>query len=225
MLAPLAALFLVALPGAAAPPKLDPNTGCELRDQAALTAALKQAQDWTASARSRMNDGGESRDALLADMTARDVFGKAYDRKKIIDKLDEISRVLASPDLRCVHKDYSEWHYCDDHGGKTAAWEAFAQRHGAIYLCPRFFALKGDREDLNRVGRLVHEASHVTGVGEPNGESYCIAGFGCSMSCGGDGDPYAVADNWGQFVHCASGHESTEDALEIRVPRPKPGKK
>ena len=219
MVAPLAAALLaVSLHAAEA---LDPNTGCKSADQQVLTKSLEQAREWTKLARSRLNDGDDSDKSRLADMIGKDVFGAQYDRAKARDKLDEISQVLASPDLRCVHKDYSEWHYCDDNGGKTAAWEAFAQKHGAIYLCPRYFAKKGAKDDLWRIARLVHEASHVTGVGQTGGESYCVAGFSCEMSCGGKDDAMAVADNWAQFVHCASDHESTEEGLEITVSKPR----
>jgi hypothetical protein len=70
-----------------------------------------------------------------------------------------------------------------------------------IHLCPSFF----DRGVDEQANILIHEAAHLVGIGEPEGESYCAV-FDCQTSCGG----FDVADSWAHYIHCLSGQPAQE---------------
>ena len=71
----------------------------------------------------------------------------------------------------------------------------------AVNLCPPFFS--GSNEQ--RVRTMVHESAHIAKRFVNGGEAYCAV-YDCRASCGGQGDEaWAMADNWGHFVHCLSG--------------------
>lgn len=81
-----------------------------------------------------------------------------------------------------------------------------------VHLCSRFFSAPEER----RIQTMVHEAAHLAGIGQPDGESYC-GRFDCETECFDS----SVADTWSFFVHCASGQPS-EQPVEI-MPRPRGG--
>ena len=87
-----------------------------------------------------------------------------------------------------------------------------------IVLCPAFF--NSSAEEQART--LVHEAAHLSGIGEVAGESYCGV-YDCQSSCGG----FDVADSWSHLVHCLSGR-TPDTPITITAPsgggtpKPKP---
>lgn len=117
---------------------------------------------------------------------------------KVVATLASMNRALGSPALRCAKPADDEFKYCSARPafiviGKTVVW-----------LCPDFFKAS----DESRARTLVHESSHLSGVGESQGESYCMI-FSCSESCSDSG--FDSADNWASFVNCAAG-EPGDDA-------------
>ena len=104
-------------------------------------------------------------------------------------------------------------------GGKSD--KACASRNGyvrrgegdVIHLCPNVFKESKD-VDEQRIRNLIHESAHLVDarVSQPEGEGYCLA-YDCEMSCPGR-TAYLVADNWSQFVFCASG-QKPDEGLEI----------
>jgi hypothetical protein len=65
-----------------------------------------------------------------------------------------------------------------------------------IVLCPAFF---GDSAE-ERIRTMIHESAHVSGIGQPKGESYCVE-FDCEHPCGDANS----ADSWAHYVNCLSG--------------------
>lgn len=64
-----------------------------------------------------------------------------------------------------------------------------------VHLCPTFFTSGFEQQ----VRTLVHESAHVAGIGQVEGESYCVT-FDCQGGCGG----FEAADSWSHYVHCTS---------------------
>ena len=84
-------------------------------------------------------------------------------------------------------------------------WAGFVEQGKyAVSLCPRFFTDSAEQ----RVRTLVHESAHVAKVYFVGEEAYCAV-YDCQSVCGGAGDKqWNMADNWGHFVHCASGQKA-----------------
>lgn len=78
-------------------------------------------------------------------------------------------------------------------------WSAATERPNKVYLCPGFFSQ--NVEEKKRT--LIHEAAHLAGI-VTRTEQYCSTPFGCRASCSG-ADAWSHADNWAQFVNCATG--------------------
>jgi len=68
--------------------------------------------------------------------------------------------------------------------------------HAPIFLCPAFFSSSPEE----RIRTMVHESAHVAGIGQPNGEGYCVV-FDYSGPCPGD---FSSADSWAQFVNAVT---------------------
>lgn len=236
MPAPLIAAVLLAVSARAAEVR-DLGTHCTPSEQKVIDKWVNAAREWTGLAKTRVDEGDSTTPGQLAKITGQMVFGpKAeaqskikngetladsdylYDPKIVSEKLKEISKILAAPEIRCATKELSEYYYCDPRDGKEAAWEAFTDvKAKVIWLCPKFLAKTGAKNDIYATGRMIHEASHAAGAAEMKYEAYCTAGFTCEAPCGSGEHSYLTADNWAQFAHCASGHEADEEAVEIKV--------
>ena len=102
--------------------------------------------------------------------------------------------------------------------GKPSGWgaAAFVMRYPrAMSFCPKFFtksSVLGVSLAESQIQTVVHETAHMAGVGfTSSDEEYCWDGLTCLQACG-SGNPSASADNWGQFVHCASGQKPATPA-------------
>ncbi|HBL16842.1 MAG: hypothetical protein A2X36_14770 [Elusimicrobia bacterium GWA2_69_24] len=115
----------------------------------------------------------------------------------ITETLGSMNKALGSPALRCAKPADDEYKYCE----ARPAFIVIGQT--VVWLCPDFFK----SSDESRARTLVHESSHLSGVGESQGESYCMI-FSCSESCSDSG--FLAADNWASFVNCAAGEASDE---------------
>lgn len=89
-----------------------------------------------------------------------------------------------------------------------------------IQLCPFFF----DSGDEQRTRTMIHEAAHLTGIGDPDGELYYLR-FNClnenpQIQHGRPTDRtrIAQADSWAKYVHCVTGQRG--DKEDIVTPRP-----
>jgi hypothetical protein len=82
-----------------------------------------------------------------------------------------------------------------------------------VHLCPAFF--RSSREQ--QVRTLVHEAAHLAGIGEVEGESYCVV-FDCQGRCGSG---FEAADSWSHYVHCLSNQRPVQGEV-ITAPRRPP---
>lgn len=81
-----------------------------------------------------------------------------------------------------------------------------------IHLCPRFFTSGPEQQ----IRTLVHESAHLAGIGQSEGESYCVT-FDCQGGCGG----FEAADSWSHYVHCTS-QQRPDKADTYTAPRRKP---
>ncbi len=79
-----------------------------------------------------------------------------------------------------------------------------------IHLCSAFFRSSPEQ----RVRTLVHEAAHLAGIGEVDGESYCVT-FDCESGCG---PGFEAGDSWSHYVHCLS-NQWPNQATTITGPR------
>ena len=79
-----------------------------------------------------------------------------------------------------------------------------------IHLCSAFFRSSPEQ----RVRTLVHEAAHLAGIGEVDGESYCVT-FDCESGCG---PGFEAGDSWSHYVHCLS-NQRPNQATTITGPR------
>lgn len=90
-----------------------------------------------------------------------------------------------------------------------------------IHLCQPFFDSSGEQ----RIRTLIHEAVHLTGIGDPEGELY-YARLDClnrdpTMEFGRAKDRrrIAQADAWLKYIHCLTGQPpDREDSLSRRQP-------
>jgi hypothetical protein len=86
--------------------------------------------------------------------------------------------------------------------------EAFVENQRApVFLCPQFFATT----DEQRIRTFVHEAAHMAGIGDPQGEAY-YSQYNCQNTPPDTiiGQQRTIrrvdqADTWSKFVHCVSG--------------------
>lgn len=82
-------------------------------------------------------------------------------------------------------------------------WDAYVVGlRPPVHLCPSFFRSGFEQQ----VRTLVHEAAHMAGIGEVEGESYCMT-FDCQSGCGAGFD---AADSWSHYVHCLSNQRADQ---------------
>ncbi len=89
-----------------------------------------------------------------------------------------------------------------------------------IQLCPFFFDSKSSPEQRTRT--MIHEAAHLTGIGDPDGELYYLR-FNClnenpEIDHGNptDRSRNAQADSWAKYVHCVT--KQPPDRVDIVTP-------
>lgn len=71
-----------------------------------------------------------------------------------------------------------------------------------VVLCPAFFSDSPEQ----RIRTMIHEAAHLSGIGDPStAEGYCPI-YDCEGVCGGP----ESADAWAHFIHCLSGQAADE---------------
>jgi hypothetical protein len=202
-------MLLLAVPAAA---ERDCTPAQTRMIEAALPDARKRVED------AKLKVKGSDPKATKA---GRLTLGGGYNEKEVAAVLDLMSAQLAAPKMRCAEDS-------DKNCGSRAGYYR-SDRKGEMYLCPKFFNQKpgepGDPTPAEqRVRTVVHESAHMAhpNISEPGGESYCVV-FTCEDSCGegpydpdqGKNIPARVADNWSQFVHCASGQKPDEAGMII----------
>lgn len=201
---PLALLSLVLLPSPAGA-ELRNENGCTAKQASQVAAALPEAKKRVQDALKRVQ--AKDKDAA---QYGKLMLGDGYDEGEVAVLLGLMSKQLDGMTAHCS-KDREDKH-CGSRNGYVRSDE-----RGTVHLCDGFFSDKAVSEtataDEKRIRTLVHESAHLAhpDIREPGGESYCVL-FTCEDSCG-DGPvdpttnksvPARVADNWSQFVHCAS---------------------
>jgi len=202
-------MLLLAVPAAAGP-------DCTPAQNRMIEAALPEARARIEAAKLKVK-GVDPK----ATQAGRLTLGSGYNETEVAAVLDLMSAALAAPVMRCSEAS-------DPHCGSRAGYVRSDEK-GVMHLCPKFFNQKaGEPGDATpaeqRVRTVVHEAAHMAhpNISEPGGESYCVV-FTCQDSCGdgpfdpqqGKNVPARVADNWSQFVHCASGRKPDEAGMVI----------
>lgn len=143
--------------------------------------------------------GSQDRAHRRARRIARTVFGEDLNMEQVGDIVSGMGARLVSPSLSFVCAPAGDQH-C---GGRDAYVVNF---RSPVHLCPGFF--NGTTEEQTRT--LIHEAAHLSRIGEALGESYCGI-LDCAASCGG----FDVADSWLHYVHCVTGQTpDTPDVIE-----------
>lgn len=211
-------LVLAALPAAAQGPKstLKNERGCTSAMQKRIDDSFPEAKRRIAAAKAKV----AAKDAGAAGY-GRLLIGSGYNETEVGGILDLMAGALASPVVKCSTEK-------DEHCGARAGYVSRAETN-TIHLCPLAFVDKSADGQEQMTRTVVHESAHLAhpDISEPGGESYCVF-FTCGMSCGsgpkdsatGKNVPARVADNWSQFVHCASGQPHDEGEV-ITVKRPK----
>lgn len=206
-------MLLLAVPAAAQTVAEPP---CSPQQTRAIEAALPEARKRVAAAKLKVA-GSDPAAAKAGRLT----LGGGYNEKEVGALLDLMAGALAAPKAWCPAAS-------DKHCGSRAGYVR-SDKPGHVFFCPRFFDQKKGEEgdptpDEQRVRTVVHESAHMAhpGISEPGGESYCVV-FTCEDSCGegpydpeqGKNIPARVADNWSQFVHCASGQKPDSAGMVI----------
>ena len=128
--------------------------------------------------------------------------------------LGKMKNILANGNLPTVNVPSSD--------PRSHLREAFVENQRApVFLCPQFFATT----DEQRIRTFVHEAAHMAGIGDPQGEAYYSL-YNCQNT-----PPDTVigqqrlirrvdqADTWSKFVHCVSDQppdKATPDVIRRR---------
>jgi hypothetical protein len=94
-------------------------------------------------------------------------------------------------------------------------WDAATERaNNKVFLCPSFFSQRPEQQKRT----LIHEAAHLAFIAVAD-EQYCNTPFECSRSCS-QSQPWQHADNWAQFVNCATGAPALpQDGTTLRARR------
>ncbi|MEN8177723.1 MAG: DUF4157 domain-containing protein [Pseudomonadota bacterium] len=135
---------------------------------------------------------------------ARRIFGEDLNMEQVGNIVSEMGGRLASGSLPFTCAPAT-----DSNCGNRAAY--VIGNRAPVFLCPAFFNNSSDEE---RIRTLVHEAAHLSGIGEAIGESYCAI-YDCDTSCGG----FDVADSWSHYVHCVTG-QTPDQPDEVRPDNP-----
>lgn len=215
---PLAlAALLLSVPASA---QVKNERGCTAAQQKKIDDALPEARKRVADAAKRVKEKDKD-----AEQYGRLMLGAGYDNAEVGAILSFMAKELDGVTAHCSGAADKN---CGSRNGYVRSGET-----GIMHLCPNFFDEKAIAVTASaaekRIRTIVHESAHLAhpDIREPGGESYCVL-FTCEDSCG-DGPtdpgtnksvPARVADNWAQFVHCAS--RRVPDAPEtITVSRPK----
>jgi hypothetical protein len=147
--------------------------------------------------------------ATIARIAARQLAQRMFDWDN--PNMDQVGEILGSmithlsPGMRWTAEPSGEGH-CQDRAAYVVG------HRPPIHLCPAFFASSQEQ----RVRTLVHESAHVAGIGQPDGESYCVT-FDCQTVCGG----FEAADSWSHYVHCLS-RQQPDRPTTITAPKRPP---
>jgi hypothetical protein len=132
---------------------------------------------------------------------ARTIFNNLNpDMDDIGDVLGDMKNRIASPNTP-----FDRAHFPDPRCGGRSGF--VVGNRIPIFLCPRFFG----GSDEQRIRTIVHEAAHLTGIGDPDGEAYYLL-FNRQNE-----DPQIVqgtprslnradfADTWAKYVNAVTG--------------------
>ncbi len=122
---------------------------------------------------------------------------------QIADILGQMGQALM-PGLKTTTAAANDPH-CSQHAGYVLGHTP------PVVLCPMFFTSSADQQ----IRTMVHEAAHIAGIGQPDGEAYCTV-YDCESNCGG----FSSADVWSNYVHCLSGQTADPPAAHITAPPP-----
>jgi nucleoid-associated protein YgaU len=133
------------------------------------------------------------------------------DMDKVARIVGQMKNWLASPSLKTVKADPK-----DKNCGFRSAF--VINNRPPIHLCPQFFATT----DEMRARTMIHEAAHLTGIGDGEGECYYNR-FNCQSEDPEitHGTPHDVsrvaqADTWAKYVHCVCG--LSPDRVDVITP-------
>jgi hypothetical protein len=179
------------------------STGCTTSQQKAFEAARKKAAIRAQVAASRVagvvppvpgrDTAGTAR--MRAEMLARRLFDERPNMDGVAEIVRRIRDVISTSSIQ-VNCPSGTDSLC---GNLRRAYVVGGRP--PIHLCPSFFNQSVD----DQANTLVHEAAHLVGIGEPEGEMYC-GFFDCETSCGG----FDTADAWAHYIHCLSGQPPQE---------------
>lgn len=173
----------------------------EARRAASIRCQLSVFQLSGTVAPGRGDTSGEAR--RRARRVVRTIFGKDLNMTQVEEIVREMRDRLMSPSLNFI---------CESSGNNNCGtWDAYVVgNRGPMHLCPAFFSSSAEQ----KIRTLIHEAAHLSGIGESSGESYCAI-FDCNSSCGG----FNVADSWAHLVHCLSAQSPDEpEVIEGEAP-------
>jgi hypothetical protein len=129
-------------------------------------------------------------DKLEAQSLAEKMFGiQDPDMDKVAEIVDKIRTHLLPGGFKAVPAKAGDKD-CSQRSGYVRG------NKPPMVLCQPFFS----GSDEERIRTLLHEAAHLAGIGQPQGESYC-AMYDCETSCGDANS----ADSWAHFIHCLAG--------------------
>jgi hypothetical protein len=169
-------------------------------DRSKIDAARHDGQVRTAKALERVaglgGSPGELYDPTAAwQLRARNLARVIFetdnpDMGRIQEVLGDIRARLANSSLpvQCAAADDE---ICGTRPGYVVDWRP------PIILCPLFFTAGSDEK---RAQTMVHEAAHLSRIGDPAAETYSPV-FDCDTGSGGMNE----ADAWAHYVHCLSG--------------------
>jgi hypothetical protein len=171
--------------------------------RAVLPAALGRIQTAKQLARGDSQMGQTRRQD--ARHLAQAIFNADLQREGGEQVLLDMQTRLGGPTLQfmCPPRNHS---YCN-------LWDAATERgNNKVFLCPSFFSQSPEQKKRT----LIHEAAHLAFIAVAD-ERYCNTPFACTGSCS-QSQPWQHADNWAQFVNCATGAPALpQDGITLRA--------
>jgi hypothetical protein len=143
-----------------------------------------------------------------AQRMARAIFGDDLQRVGGEDVLLSMQTRLNGPSLQYLCPPASH-RYCN-------LWDAATEQPDKVYLCPSFFSQSAEQKKRT----LIHESAHLARI-LTRDEQYCNTPFSCGAACPNTaGSAWDHADNWAQWVNCATGAPRLpEDGVTLRARR------
>lgn len=174
----------------------------ETARQAALARA-EQALNASGYMPEVSNDSGESKRQRTRALAARLFAPGEVSAERVDESLRAIISNLRAPEVRVGAAGDTN---CGERAGYVAG------QAPPVVLCAAFFSDSPEQ----RIRTMIHEAAHLSGIGDPlAAEGYCPI-FDCESTCNGPDS----ADAWAHFIHCLSGQ--TADEPDRGPPEPPP---